>query len=137
MDWAKKRMRRTLSGAVLSAALTGLSLPGTAAELIMFEEQGCPWCEAWHREIGPIYPKTPEGRRAPLRQVDMHAPRPDDLAGIKAVRYSPTFVLVDRGSEVGRIQGYPGEDFFWGLLAGLIERLPTEADPQSARGSGQ
>ena len=33
------------------------------------------------------------------------------------------FVLIDQGREIGRIRGYPGDTFFWGLLANLIERL--------------
>jgi hypothetical protein len=36
-----------------------------AAELIMFEQAGCAWCGAFNREIGPIYPNTVEGQRAP------------------------------------------------------------------------
>jgi hypothetical protein len=32
-------------------------------------------------------------------------------------------VLVDQQREIGRIRGYPGDIFFWGLLANLIERL--------------
>jgi hypothetical protein len=40
------------------------------------------------------------------------------------IRYTPTFVLVDNGQEVGRIEGYPGDAFFWGLLERLLERLP-------------
>ena len=43
------------------------------------------------------------------------------------------FVLVDAGREIGRIRGYPGETFFWGLLASLIERLDRgEAAPPPA-----
>ena len=38
-------------------------------------------------------------------------------------RFTPVFVLVDGGREIGRIRGYPGDTFFWGLLANLIERL--------------
>ncbi len=93
----------------------------------MFEQAGCAWCAAWDRQIGPIYPKTAEGRRAPLRRVDLHAERPSDLSRIQAVRFTPTFVLIDGGREIGRIQGYPGEDFFWGLLGELIGRLPAQA----------
>jgi hypothetical protein len=40
---------------------------------------------------------------------------------MKPTRFTPTFVLVADGREVGRITGYPGEDFFWGLLQRLIE----------------
>ncbi len=39
-------------------------------------------------------------------------------------QYIPTFVLIDEGKEVGRIEGYPGEDFFWGMLGKLLEKLP-------------
>ena len=99
-----------------------------AAELIMFESKICEWCDAWHAEIGPIYPKTDEGKRAPLRTVDIHDARPGDLTDIEGVRFTPTFVLLgDEGQEVGRINGYPGEDFFWGLLGELIAKLPVEA----------
>ena len=94
-----------------------------AAELVMFEQAGCPWCAAFDREIAPIYPKTDEGRRAPLRRVDMLRPLPHDLAFVKPERLTPLFVLVDNGHEFGRIRGYPGEDHFWGLLGVLIERL--------------
>ncbi len=101
---------------------------GNAAELLMFESDDCIWCDAWNEEIGPIYPKTAEGRRAPLRRVDIHAARPQDLQNIEGVRFTPTFVLTDdQGREVGRINGYPGEDFFWGLLSELIAKLPDDA----------
>ena len=89
----------------------------------MFEQQACEWCEIWHAEIGPIYPRTPEGKRAPLRQVDIFDPLPDDLNHIAPGRFTPTFVLIEDGREIGRIRGYPGEDFFWGLLGAMIEQL--------------
>jgi hypothetical protein len=33
-----------------------------------------------------------------------------------AVIYTPTFIILSNGAEVARIEGYPGEDFFWPLL---------------------
>lgn len=96
-----------------------------AAELVMFEQRGCPWCAAFDREIAPIYPKTPEGRRAPLRRVNIGQPLPYDLAFIRVERVTPLFVLIESGREVGRIRGYPGEDHFWALVAELIARLDT------------
>ncbi|MDX1424256.1 MAG: thioredoxin family protein [Kiloniellales bacterium] len=93
-------------------------------ELVMFEAPLCEWCALWDDEVGVVYHKTSEGRLAPLRRVALHEPRPADLAQIAGVRYSPTFVLLDQGREVGRIVGYPGEDHFWGLLQGLLEDLP-------------
>jgi hypothetical protein len=109
---------------ILGLVLLAGGMPAAAAELLMFEDRGCAWCAAWHEEIGPIYPKTAEGRRAPLRRVDLGEARPPDLSELRAITYTPTFVLLEQGEEVGRILGYPGEDFFWGLLGELIERLP-------------
>jgi hypothetical protein len=103
-----------------------LALAGTsahAAELVMFWQRGCVWCERFDREIAPAYEKTDEGRRAPLRRVDIAKPLPPDLAFVRRERFTPVFVLVDNGTEFGRIRGYPGDTFFWGLLAGLIEKL--------------
>lgn len=116
-------MTRTLQKIILTLVVLFTSIPGDAAELVMFEQPACPWCAAFNREIAEIYPKTAEGRAAPLRRLDISAPLPPDLAFIKIERLTPLFVLVDRGREIGRIRGYPGDTFFWGLLANLIERM--------------
>ncbi|HEY1472780.1 MAG TPA: transcriptional regulator [Pseudolabrys sp.] len=94
-----------------------------AAELVMFEQAGCAWCEAFDREIAPVYGKTEQGLRAPLRRVDTAERPPPDLAFIAQEQLTPLFVLVDRGREIGRIRGYPGEDHFWGLLGVLLKKL--------------
>jgi hypothetical protein len=94
-----------------------------AAELVMFEQAGCTWCEIFDREIAPIYPKTTEGQRVPLRRVNIDRALPPDLAFIEVERLAPLFVLVQNGHEIGRIRGYPGEDNFWGLLGVLIKKL--------------
>ena len=88
--------------------------------LLMAEEDGCMWCARWDSEISQIYPKTPEGHTAPLQRVDIHAALPDGISLTKPLYYTPTFVLLDNGNEVGRIEGYPGEDFFWGMLGVLL-----------------
>ena len=94
-----------------------------AAELVMFEQKSCVWCQKFDREIAPAYDKATEGKRAPLRRLDIAQPVPADLAFVRRERFTPVFVLVDQGREIGRIRGYPGDIFFWGLLASLIERL--------------
>lgn len=103
---------------------------GRAAELIMFYSPVCEWCEAWDREVGIVYLKTVEGRIAPLRKLDIDEPRPTTLSTIDVVIYTPTFVLMQDGREVGRILGYSGEYQFWGLLGPLLDRLHlTKAGP--------
>ena len=87
---------------------------------MMAEEAGCMWCARWNAEIGSIYPKTGEGEAAPLRRVDITKPLPDDITLTRRVTFTPTFVLLVDGSEVSRIEGYPGQDFFWGLLGQML-----------------
>lgn len=94
--------------------------------LLMFEEDGCVWCARWNAEVGPEYPITPEGLAAPLVRLDIHEPLPGDLTLTSRPRFTPTFVLVEDGAEVGRIEGYPGEDFFWGLLGRLLEQTTPQ-----------
>ena len=92
-----------------------------AAELLMVREDNCPWCVVWDEEIGPIYPKTPEGKFAPLMHVDL-GESIDDTRILKSVIYTPTFILVENGVEIARLEGYPGEDFFWTLLEEMLSK---------------
>jgi hypothetical protein len=131
----RKRYALSLWSVVLGLALIGFGdlLGPSLAErawptthLVMLEEDGCTYCIEWEKVIGPIYPKTTEGRIAPLRKVDIHGSWPDDLAAVRRDVYTPTFILVHDGEEVGRIRGYPGEDFFWGLLEQMVRKLPDD-----------
>jgi len=103
-----------LLGCFLSA------MSAKAAELVMYRRPGCPYCLAFDRDIGPIYPKTALGQRVPLRHVDITSRGAAAIVLASPVRFTPTFVLVEDGHEVGRIEGYAGEDFFWGSLERLI-----------------
>lgn len=132
--------------ALLPAGLLLAVLAGTSPmaqvpsrpELIMFDEAGCPWCRRWDEEVGPAYPRSEEGRRAPLRRIHISEARRSGIKLVTAVTVTPTFVLVDDGAEIGRITGYPGADFFWGMLDGLMDRLPRApaAAPATPRDAG-
>ncbi|MEY9464839.1 MULTISPECIES: thioredoxin [Bradyrhizobium] len=114
---------------VLLALAVGLALPAMAsraAELVMLERAGCVWCARFNAEIAPIYGKTDEGRAAPLRRVDLNRPLPADLAGIDPGPFTPTFVVVQEGREIGRIRGYPGDAFFFGLLDRILSNTGSE-----------
>lgn len=92
----------------------------------MFASPGCGWCQRFDYEIGNIYPKTEEGRFAPLRRVDIRNASSSEWSLAMQVRYSPTFVLIENGREVGRITGYSGDDMFWAQLTKLTESAKRE-----------
>ncbi len=120
---------------LLTALLIGLlgvtPAASPAAELVMVEEAGCVWCARWNADVAPIYPKTPEGRFAPLRRIDKNATVPADLTLNTRAIFTPTFILIEAGNEVGRIEGYPGEDFFWGLLEQVLLSKTNYERPSS------
>lgn len=130
-----------LRSLVLGIALaTGFMTAPARAELhlVMFEQDGCHYCIKWDNEIGPIYSKTAEGRTAPLKKVHLREDWKSEITLTKGrPAFTPTFVLIRDGVEQARLEGYPGEDFFWGLIAKMIEKEPewqaqlAENDSQS------
>ena len=106
---------------LISSALTAAA----DLSLVMVEEDGCVWCARWNEEIAHIYPKTTEGLSAPLRRIDIHAALPGDLTFARRLSFTPTFVLMQDNLEISRIEGYPGEDFFWGLLKMMLEKADS------------
>jgi hypothetical protein len=109
---------------IVAVTLFAWSGVANAAELVMYRRAGCAWCEAWDRDIGAVYRKTEIGQRLPIRFVHLDRDEDAKLSLKHPVRYSPTFILTEGGQEFGRIEGYPGDAFFWGLLERLAERLP-------------
>ncbi len=110
-------------------ALAALVSPTFAEpfKLVMVEQVGCHWCAKWDAEVAPEYPKTAEGQAAPLERVMIRTLPLDGLETTSRVIYTPTFLLVRDGVELARIEGYPGEDFFWGLLTRMIDENTEEA----------
>lgn len=118
--------------AILSyLAAVFLATQSFAVELLMVERTGCHYCEEWLEKIGPIYPKTSEGAFAPLRMVNIDDAKPEDVTYARPVVFTPTFILLDDGQELARIEGYPGEDFFWGLLNAMLSKHTGFADAAS------
>ena len=95
------------------------------AELIMVDQKNCHWCRKWDAEIGVSYDTTPVGQIAPLRRIDLHERKPDDLSHINLGRATPVFILMEDGHEIGRVRGYPGPETFWMLLKEQLMKLPS------------
>lgn len=107
---------------VAAAVLSGLGSARADLRLLMIEQPGCMYCLQWDQQIWPKYDLTDEGRAAPLQRLQLRAAMPLGLETLTPATFTPTFVLVRDGIEVGRIEGYPGEDFFWGLLDALVAK---------------
>ncbi len=112
--------RTALLVCVLLLTATGSAF---AAELIVVESDDCPYCKRFHAEIGVAYPKTEEGKLAPLRLLDISQPMPDEYSDVKPATVTPTFILVENNVEVDRLIGYPGDEHFWFLLGEMLEKL--------------
>lgn len=100
---------------------------------MMVEEEGCSWCIRWNNDVGGEYALTQEGKTAPLWRQDISDPLPQGVKLESLPQFTPTFILLVDGTEVNRIEGYPGEGFFWGLLEIMLAKLPeTEESPSES-----
>ncbi|MBN8968447.1 MAG: thioredoxin fold domain-containing protein [Rhizobiales bacterium] len=102
------------------------ALPALASELIMFEQAGCTHCQRWDREVGSLYEKTTEAHMLPLRRLHIREQSQAGITLAAPVRFTPTFVIIDNGKEIGRITGYINDDAFWGLLGTYATKIAPE-----------
>lgn len=104
------------------------SVPAQDVTLYMVEQPGCIYCARWNAEVGDAYHLTAEGRAAPLKRIELRAPLPEGIDFARKAVFTPTFILVQDGQELDRIEGYPGEDFFYGLLAVMLKNAGIAAE---------
>jgi hypothetical protein len=119
--------KATLSALRLGLWSLGLWLAVTVAAtaqglaLYMVEQPGCIYCARWNAEVGDAYHLTAEGRAAPLKRIELRDPFPEGIDFARKAVFTPTFILVQDGQELDRIEGYPGEDFFYGFLDVMLK----------------
>jgi len=117
------KSRMTWSVWALAFLISTASYCVQAAELVMVDSAACGYCQRFKRDIAPNYDSTSLGKRAPLRPVSVWNKWPQDLSAVKPVRFTPVFILVDDGKEIGRMYGYKGKDDFWARLEVLLRYL--------------
>jgi len=118
-------MRKYLTMLLAAVALTLIAPPIASAEaqLVMVDLNTCTYCAKFRSEVAPTYDTTDAGKVAPLRKVSPLKRWPEDLAGIRPAPYTPVFILVEDGREVGRFAGYTTQSNFWAQLKPLMGRL--------------
>jgi len=107
-----------LAGAQPVPPTSKIDIATAPAVLVMIGDPGCPYCARFEREVAPGYVASEDGKLAPLVRRDRRDP---DVAFIERVVFSPTFVMLVHGREVGRIVGYSGADLFWMQVAALVD----------------
>ena len=108
---------RTLAlGVVLIfAALPHIAIAST--RLIMVTSDHCPFCQAWERDVGVLYDKSPYAPSLPLTRVDMESAMPEGVALQTPVLGTPTFLIIQNGREIDRQRGYNHAEMFWWWLS--------------------
>jgi hypothetical protein len=120
----------TMLLAFRSAAMAApVDLNAAPAVLVMVHDPACPYCARWEAEVGHSYRLSREGKFAPLVQRLRGHP---ETSNLKKIVYSPTFVMLAYGREVGRIVGYQGSDLFWMQLGPLVAKAGFAAAETTA-----
>ncbi|MGP6087505.1 thioredoxin fold domain-containing protein [Antarctobacter jejuensis] len=119
---------------IFAASVIGLiSTMGAALaddlRLVIVEQPGCAYCAAWNDQIAPAYPNTSEGKFAPLVRADLHMGPPEGMSYARRVNFTPTFILIEDGEEIARMEGYVGEDFFWPIYSQLLQEHTAYVPP--------
>ena len=93
-------------------------------KLLYFYSDTCAYCKAWENEIANIYLKTEFEDQFKLSFIDFSSNADFEKYGIsKIVKVTPTFIFVEDKTEVGRIEGYNGQELFWWQVDEIIKSV--------------
>lgn len=114
-------MKRLAAALLIAFGLmpTGAAL---AAELVYVEHDGCYYCYRFNHQMAQAYAASATGKKVPLRPVELLSRWPEDLKGIDRPPYTPVFILVEKGRELGRFNGYSNPAQFNRDLRKLLEK---------------
>jgi thioredoxin-related protein len=116
---------KRLTSLIAAVFMAGALAAPTAAEefrLLMIEQVGCYVCTAFNRDVAPAYRASAENDVAPLIHADLRGALPEGVTLTSRPFVTPTFILLNTdGQEVGRLIGFPGEDFFWAYINEMFD----------------
>ena len=77
-------------------------------QLVMFETDGCDWCEKFRRKTAREYQETAYATQAPLRFMSVEDGPPPKRYRLDSFSKSPMLVMFDQyGRELGRLDSEP------------------------------
>ena len=92
------------------------------ARLIMITSEYCPYCQAWERDVGVVFNKSPYAAKLPLTRVEIGRKMPNNVVLKKPIIGTPTFLIIRNGREIDRQRGYQDEEmFYWWLSEHMAE----------------
>ena len=97
------------------AALPHIAIAST--RLVMVTSDHCPFCQAWERDVGVLYDKSPYAPSLPITRVDIGSAMPEGVALQSPVLGTPTFLIIQNGQEIDRQRGYDDQEMFWWWLS--------------------
>ena len=93
-------------------------------KLLYFYSDTCAYCKAWENEIANIYLKTEFEDEFKLSFINFFSNVELEEYGIsKIVKVTPTFIFIKDKTEVGRIEGYNGQELFWWQVDDVIANI--------------
>ena len=101
---------------------TKLPAPRSPYELVVFEADGCIYCENFRSDVLPLYRESQIGRETPIRFVNVSRSDETKMGLSGAITIAPTVVLMHQGQEVDRIVGYTGPFNFMKMVAYMLGR---------------
>ena len=91
--------------------------------LVMVTDKACPFCQAWEREVGKIYPKTDLAQEFPLVRLELKDTLPGYNINFSEVRGTPSFIFLRDNNEIGRIEGFSDVEMFWWLVDDIVAQV--------------
>ena len=77
-------------------------------QLVMFETDGCLWCENFRRKTARAYQETSYAAQAPIRFISIQDGPPPKRYRLESSSNSPMLVMFDQyGRELGRLDSEP------------------------------
>ena len=86
-------------------------------KILMFDSNFCMFCEAWEQEIGIVFEKSDYAKYFQLMRRDRSKQDQINIDLKSTVIGTPTFVIINKNREIGRIVGYSGAEMFWWQLS--------------------
>ena len=103
-----------------------MAIPVAAAELLMFSNPECKYCQEFLEEVEPTYHDSEYSKHLPLKVITMRGDMPIwiaramDEGRLGPIRNTPTFIVWDE-KEIARLVGYGGKESFYESLGMFIE----------------